>query len=340
MIKEEIIVKITVLGSGGWGTALALVLLENGHTVSLWSYKESHVRSMKETGINPMLPNSPLPDSLHLTATMDEVSTSEVVVMAVPSFAVRETAKQLSAHVSPDTLLVTVSKGIEKDSFLRLSQVIESEIPSCPVLVLSGPSHAEEVGAGMPTGVVVAGDSPEHCSLIQDLFMNRKFRVYTSDDKLGVELCGALKNVMAICAGCTDGIGHGDNTNAMMITRGLAEMARLGVALGAKRETFNGLAGIGDLIVTCTSQHSRNRRFGILLGQGKTLDEAKESAGGVVEGYYAVATACAWAKSVNVEMPIAQGAYMVMFEHKSPVTVLEQLMLRAKRSEGDTVWQL
>lgn len=331
--------KITVLGSGGWGTALALVLVENKHEVQLWSYREEQVLAMEKTRLNPMLPNCPLPPTLTLTASMDQVSHSQVVVMAVPSFAVRETAKELNKHIKPGTIIVNVSKGIEKDTFLRLSQVIESEIPSCPVAVLSGPSHAEEVGCGTPTGVVVAADHPDHQLLVQDLFMNSQFRVYTSEDKLGIELCGALKNVMAICAGCTEGIGHGDNTNAMMITRGLAEMARLGVALGAKRDTFNGLAGVGDLIVTCTSPHSRNRRFGILIGQGKSIEEAKAQAGGVVEGYYATATACALAKSVNVEMPIAQGAFMVMFEEKDPITVLRQLMLRAKRSEEDTVWQ-
>lgn len=330
---------ITILGGGGWGTALALVLLKNNHQVHLWCYRQDQVDSMTETKVNPMLPNCPLPQELNLTASMEVVAESDMVVMAVPSFAVRDTAKELCKHIKPGTIITNVSKGIEKDSFLRLSQVIESEIPHCPVAVLSGPSHAEEVGCGTPTGVVVATDSPEHGLLIQDLFMNAKFRVYTSADKLGVELCGALKNVMAICAGYTEGIGHGDNTNAMMITRGLAEMARLGVALGAKRETFNGLAGMGDLIVTCTSPHSRNRRFGILLGQGKSIDQAKSQAGGVVEGYYATATACALAKSVNVEIPIAQGAYSVMFDQKDPLTVVEQLMLRAKRSEEDMVWQ-
>ncbi len=330
---------VTILGSGGWGTALASVLVKNKHQVHLWSYREDQVRAMEQTRKNPMLPNCPLPPELNLTASMEQVANSQVVVMAVPSFAIRDTAKQLKPYISPDTIIVNVSKGIEKNTFLRLSQVIESEIPTCPVAVLSGPSHAEEVGCGTPTGVVVAADCPEHSLLIQDLFMNSRFRVYTSEDKLGIELCGALKNVMAICAGCTEGIGHGDNTNAMMITRGLAEMARLGVALGAKRDTFNGLAGVGDLIVTCTSPHSRNRRFGILIGQGKTLEEAQAQAGGVVEGYYATETACALAKSVNVEMPIAQGAFKVMFEEKDPVTVLSQLMLRAKRSEEDTVWQ-
>lgn len=328
-----------VLGSGGWGTALTLVLLENGHNVTLWSHREAQTKTMRETGKNPMLPDISLPSSLQFTSTMDSVGNCGVVIMAVPSFAVRETSQKLSGHIKANTVIVTVSKGIEPDSFLRLSQVIESEIPNCPVVALSGPSHAEEVANNIPTGVVVAADSPIHSQLVQDLFMNPKFRVYTSDDKMGTELCGALKNVMAVCAGCCDGLGYGDNTKAMLVTRGLAEMARLGVALGAKKETFNGLAGIGDLIVTCTSMHSRNRRFGIMLGEGKTIDQAKELVGGVVEGCYASATACALAKTVHVEMPIAEAAYAVLCGTATPIKALDTLMMRAKRSEEDAIWQ-
>lgn len=331
--------KVTVLGSGSWGTALSLVLLENGHQVTLWSYRQSQAEEMKKSRTNPLLPQSPLPEKLEITSSFDGVSESAVVVIAVPSFAMRETAQRLKEHISPGTVIISVSKGIEKGTFLRLSQVIESEIPDCPVVVLSGPSHAEEVGAGMPTGLVVAADEIKHGELVQDLFMGPKFRVYTGGDKLGTELCGAFKNIMAICVGFCDGTGHGDNTKAMLMTRGLAEMARLGVALGARRETFNGLAGVGDLIVTCTSMHSRNRRFGISLGEGKTLEEAKELAGGVVEGYYATSTAYALATSVEVELPIVEGAYAVLFQEKTPKVVMEELMLRAKRSEEDPIWQ-
>lgn len=331
--------KITVLGSGGWGTALAMVLVENQHQVTLWSYRQEQVERMKETGYCAMLPDVPLPQSLLMTNDIACVAQCGVVIMAVPSFAVRETTKKLKEHIAPNTVIVTVSKGIEPESYLRLSQVIESEIPDCPVVVLSGPSHAEEVAKGLPTGVAVAADSPLHCQLVQDLFMSPLFRVYTSEDKIGLELCGAMKNVLAICSGFCDGIGYGDNTKAMLMTRGLAEMARLGVALGAKRETFNGLSGVGDLIVTCTSMHSRNRRFGMFLGEGKSLEEAMRSVGGVVEGYYATATAWSWANALNVEMPIAQSAYEVLYKEKSPRPVLEQLMLRAKRSEADEIWQ-
>lgn len=330
--------KIMVVGAGSWGTALALVLIENGHQVILWSYKQEQVDAIEKTRCNPMLSPKLLPESLEVTGDLSQVTQCTGVIMAVPSFAIRNTAKMLNQYIKPNTIIVNVAKGIEKESFLRLSQVIESEIPLCPVVVLTGPSHAEEVGEGKPTGVVVAGDNPQHCEWVQDLFMNSKFRVYTSEDKIGVELCGALKNIMAICAGCCEGIGHGDNTNAMMITRGLAEMARLGVALGAKRETFNGLAGVGDLIVTCTSRHSRNRRFGIALGQGKTAEEAQELAGGVVEGYYAVTTACALAKSLGIEMPLAHGASLVLSGQQNPRMVEEQLMLRAKRAEEDIMW--
>lgn len=331
--------QVTILGSGSWGTALSLVLLENGHKVSLWSYKKEQANAMRESRINPLLSGNILPPELNISHSLEELSQSSVVIFAVPSFAIRELAAQVKPYISPNTVLVTVSKGIEKGSFLRLSQVIESEIPNTPVVVLSGPSHAEEVGQGMPTGLVAASDQLVHGELIQDIFMNSYIRVYTSKDKMGTELCGAFKNIMAICVGFCDGMQSGDNTKAMLMTRGLAEMARLGVALGANRETFNGLAGVGDLIVTCTSPHSRNRRFGIAMGEGATAEEAKAQAGGVVEGYYATATAFALAESVGIEIPIVQGAYEVLFHGKQPLMIMEKLMLRAKRSEEDPIWQ-
>lgn len=331
--------KITVLGGGGWGTALAIVLVENQHEVTLWSHKSEHTQLMKETSQNPMLPGITLPSSLQFTSELTSISESDVIVFAVPSFAIRETAKKIASHAKEGTVIINVSKGIERDSFLRLSQVISSELPQCPVTVLSGPSHAEEVAKQIPTGVVVAANEPKYSNMIQDLFMNPRFRVYTSDDMIGTELCGALKNVMALCAGCCDGLGHGDNTKAMLITRGLAEMARLGVALGAKRETFNGLAGIGDLIVTCTSMHSRNRRFGMLLGEGLTVQQAKDQVGAVVEGCYATETALKLSQSVGVEMPIVQGAYEVLHNNLDSHSVLEKLMSRAKRAEEETIWQ-
>ena len=332
--------KITVLGSGGWGTALSLLLLENGNDVTLWSYTQEESRVLQQTHENPMLKGVPLPPELKFTTDMAAVKGCELVVLATPSFAVRSTAAKLKELADPGTILVSVSKGIEKDSSLRLSQVIEEEMGGkCPVVVLSGPSHAEEVGRHIPTGVVAAADELEVAQKVQDTFMNKRFRVYTSDDKVGTEICAALKNIIALCAGCCDGMGCGDNTKALLMTRGLAEMARLGVALGGKKETFTGLAGVGDLIVTCCSMHSRNRRCGILIGQGKPVEEAVKEIGAVVEGYYAAANARTLAQKVGVEMPIAQAAYEVLYEGRDVHGVVYDLMTRAKRSEHDESWE-
>lgn len=326
--------KITVLGSGAWGTALALVLLENGHDVTLWSFLEEESRVLRETHENPMLKGVPLPPELKLTTDMAEVKGCKVVVIATPSFAVRSTAAKLRELADPGTVLVSVAKGIEKDTSLCLSQVIEEEVgDKCPVVVLSGPSHAEEVGRHIPTAVVAAADNIKDAELVQDLFMNSRFRVYTSTDRVGTEICAALKNVIALCAGCCDGMGYGDNTKAMLMTRGLAEISRLGVALGGKQESFTGLTGVGDLIVTCCSMHSRNRRCGILIGQGKPVEEAVKEIGAVVEGYYAAANARALARKAGVEMPIAQAAYEVLYEGRDVHTVVTDLMSRSKKAE-------
>ena len=331
--------KITVLGSGGWGTALALLLLENGNDVTLWSFHEAESNILRETRENPLLKGVTLPEGLKFTTDLAAVRGCELVVMATPSFAVRGTAAKLKELLDPGTILVSVSKGIEKDSSLRLSQVIQAEVgDKCPVVVLSGPSHAEEVGRHIPTGVVAAADDLKLAEKVQDVFMNQRFRVYTSDDKVGTEICAALKNVIALCAGCCDGMGCGDNTKALLMTRGLAEMARLGVALGGKKESFTGLAGVGDLIVTCCSMHSRNRRCGILIGQGKPVEEAVKEIGAVVEGYYAAANARALAQRVGVEMPIAQAAYEVLYEGRNVHGVVTDLMTRSKRSELEEGW--
>lgn len=331
--------KITVLGSGGWGTALALLLLENGNDVTLWSYTQEESDRLAEHRENPMLPGVELPEQLKLSTDMACVKGCGAVVLATPSFAVRSTAAKLKDLLDAGTLIISVSKGIEKDTSLRLSQVIEQEMgDKCPVVVLSGPSHAEEVGRRIPTGVVVAADDLKHAEIAQDLFMNQRFRVYTTNDKVGTEICAALKNVIALCAGCCDGLGYGDNTKAMLMTRGLAEMARLGVALGGRKESFNGLAGVGDLIVTCCSMHSRNRRCGILIGQGKPVDEAVKEIGAVVEGYYAAANARALAQKAGVEMPIAQAAYEVLYEGRDVRSVIGMLMSRTKRSELEESW--
>ena len=331
--------KITVVGSGGWGTALALLLLENGNDVTLWSYHQAESDAMREKRESPMLKGVPLPEELKFTTDLAAVKGCRLVVLATPSFAVRTTAAKLKDLLDPGTILVSVSKGIEKDTSLRLSQVIEEEVgDKCRVVVLSGPSHAEEVGRHIPTGVVAAADRPEDARLVQDVFMNGRFRVYTSDDKIGTEICAALKNIIALCAGCCDGMGCGDNTKALLMTRGLAEMARLGVALGGRKETFTGLAGVGDLIVTCTSMHSRNRRCGILIGQGKGIQEAIREVGAVVEGYYAAASARVLAQKTGVDMPIAQAAYEVLYEGRDVHGVVADLMTRSKRSELEESW--
>lgn len=331
--------KTVVLGSGGWGTALSLVLHRNGHPVTLWSHVPEKAAYMERARENPRLEGVPLPPELRLTADMACLTEAELVVVAVPSYAVRETAHAAAPLLRPGTLLVTAAKGIERDTHLRMSQILEQETGGAfSIAALSGPSHAEEVGRHIPTGVVAAADRLADAELVQDLFMNKRFRVYTSDDRIGTEICAALKNVIALCAGCTDGMGCGDNTKALLMTRGLAEMARLGVALGGRKDTFTGLAGVGDLIVTCTSMHSRNRRCGILIGQGRPVAQALEEIGAVVEGYYAAANARTLAQKAGVEMPISQAAYEVLYEGRDPKLVVTDLMGRAKRSELEESW--
>ena len=327
--------RAAVIGSGAWGTALALVLLENGHEVTLWSHTQRECDTLRQAGENPMLKGVPLPEALELTTDLACVKGCQVIVLVTPSFAVRDTARKLAALADPGTPVVLASKGIEKGSSLLLHQVAEQEMGGrCPVVVLSGPSHAEEVGRQVPTAVVVASEDRQAAVLVQDLFMNQRLRIYTSPDIVGVEIGAAMKNVIALCAGCCDGMGYGDNTKAMLMTRGLTEIARLGVAMGARKETFAGLAGVGDLIVTCTSMHSRNRRAGILLGQGKSIRQAMDEMGGaVVEGYYAAASAKELADKAGVEMPITFGAYEVLYEGKDPHEVLRRLMARQRKDE-------
>ena len=330
---------ITVLGSGGWGTALALLLLENGHEVTLWSYRQEESDNLRERRENLVLPGVVLPEGLNLTADMACVKNSKVIVLATPSFAVRATAAQARPFLAPGAVLVSVSKGVEKDTSLTLTDVIAQEVgEGHPVVALSGPSHAEEVSRGVPTAVVAASRDQAAAELVQDIFMNPRFRVYATDDVVGVELGAALKNVIALCAGVSDGLGLGDNTKAMLMTRGLTEIARLGEAMGGRKETFAGLAGIGDLIVTCTSMHSRNRRCGIAIGKGTPPQQAVKEVGMVVEGYYAAANAKALADKLGVEMPITAAAYQVLYEGKDPKTVVVELMTRDKKHESEESW--
>lgn len=331
--------KITVLGSGGWGTALALLLLDNGNDVTLWSFDEKEAEVLRRKRENPLLAGVPLPEALTIVSDLDTVPRSGLVVLATPSFAVRATARRIAPLLAPGTILVSVAKGIEKDTNLRLTQIIEEETGGkFPVVALSGPSHAEEVGRRVPTGVVAACRDLDMARQVQDVFMSPRFRVYTNTDVVGVELGAALKNILALCCGISDGMGLGDNTKALLMTRGMTEMARLGVALGGRKETFAGLSGMGDLIVTCTSMHSRNRRCGIRIGQGETVQDAMAQVGSTVEGYFAALSAHQLSSRIGVEMPICECAYGVLYEGRPVGTVVEQLMTRHKRHEEDQSW--
>ena len=326
--------KAVVMGSGGWGTALALVLCDNGHETTLWSHNDAKAAEMEKTRENPLLKGVRLPDTLKITSGLDCLKEADLVVSAPPSFAVRETGRKMAPYLRPETILVTVSKGIERDTNLRLSQVLQEETHYvCKVVALSGPSHAEEVGIRMPTGCVAACPDRAAARFVQDAFMNEYFRVYTSYDIIGVELAAALKNVVALSCGVCTGLGYQDNTKALLMTRAMAELTRLGEQLGGTRRTFGGLAGMGDLIVTCTSMHSRNNRAGILIGQGKSVEEAMKEVGAVVEGYYAAESIHQLAEREEVEMPICDGVYQVLYQGREARDVVPQLMTRAKKDE-------
>ena len=327
--------KAVVLGTGGWGTALALVLADNGHDVTLWSRTPAKAEEMARTRENPLLKGVPLPESLAVTGDLDCLEGADLVVSAPPSFAVRETGKKSAPYLRPETILVTVSKGIERDTNLRMSQVLQEATGNVcrGIVALSGPSHAEEVGLRLPTGCVAACLDRSAARFVQSAFMNDRFRVYTSVDIIGVELAAALKNVIALCCGICAGMGFQDNTKALLMTRAMAEITRLGEYLGGQRRTFGGLAGMGDLIVTCTSMHSRNYRAGILIGQGKTVREAMEEVGAVVEGYYAAESVHQLAGREGVEMPICRCAYEVLYQGKRAQDVVPELMGRAGKDE-------
>ena len=331
---------IVVLGSGGWGTAAAMLLSDNGHTVALWSHDPKKAELLDKTRENPLLKGVRIPERIAVTSDLAVLQNAEMAVFASPSFALRSVAHAAAPHLKKGTLLVSLTKGIERGTHLRMSEIIAQECgEGYRIAVLSGPSHAEEVSRGIPTGVVVACPERELAERVQNAFMCSRFRVYTSPDTAGIELGAALKNVIALCAGVCDGMGYGDNTKALLMTRGLAEVARLGMALGAHRETFAGLAGVGDLIVTCTSMHSRNRRAGILIGQGVPVQEAMKQVGAVVEGYYAAQSAWELAQRKNVDMPITEAAYAVLYEGRDPREALTSLMLRDRTSEAeDAAW--
>ena len=327
---------ICVLGSGGWGTAVALLLAGNGHRVTLWSYMEKECEELKEFRENkPFLPGVRIPDEINLTSDIACCQDKDLIVVAAPSHGVRGVVKMAKPYIKDGQKILNISKGIEEGTYLTMSQIIKEELPLCSVAVMSGPSHAEEVSKKIPTTNVVACADEELAVFIQDLFMNNSFRVYTNDDIVGVELGGSIKNVIALCCGVLDGLGLGDNTKAALMTRGLREMTRLGVAMGAKAETFAGLSGVGDLIVTCTSVHSRNRRAGILIGKGMNAEEAQREVNMVVEGVRTCRAAKELADRMGVEMPIVSEAYDVLFCGKSAELAVQNLMGREKKHETE-----
>ena len=326
--------KTAVVGSGAWGTALAIRLCKNGHDVTMWTFEKDLIPQMLQTHKNPRLPQAVLPEELKISSDYGCVAGCKLVVVATPSFPIRGVCKSIAPYLDEDAVLVSVTKGIEDGTHLRMSQVVQ-EATGKNVVVLCGPSHAEEVAMDQPTGCLAACEDKALAEFVQDAFMSDAFRIYTSPDAMGAELGAALKNVIALCAGVCDGLGFGDNTKAMLMTRGLTEIARLGVAMGAHKETFAGLTGVGDLIVTCTSMHSRNRRAGILIGQGHSAKEAMEMVGAVVEGYYAAKAAWELAQKVGVDMPIVHAAYAVLYEGASAADVVHGLLLRQRKAESE-----
>lgn len=327
--------KVGVMGAGSWGTALSLLLHKNGHEVTVWSISQEEVDMLsKEREHKSKLPGVKLPEDMAFTTDMEKaVKGMDFVVLAVPSPFTRSTARNMKPYVAEGQILVNVAKGIEETTLMTLSDQIEEEIPQANVAVLSGPSHAEEVGRQLPTSVVIGAKTKKTAEYLQQMFMNEVFRVYTSPDILGIELGGSLKNVIALAAGMADGLGYGDNTKAALITRGIQEIARLGVKMGGTVESFVGLTGIGDLIVTCASVHSRNRKAGFLMGQGKTMEEAMDEVKMVVEGVYSTKAAVALGRKYGVDLPIIEQVNAILFEGKSAKEAVKELMLREGKAE-------
>lgn len=329
--------KVCIIGGGSWGIALAVLLCKNGHEITVWSAHEAKIQMLRERHEIEQLPGVKLPQTaVFTTDDREAVEGKDLLVMTVASSYTREIARRMSRWVPSGQKILNVAKGIEAHTTMTLSEIIEQEIPQADVAVMSGPSHAEEVGQGIPTTIVVGAKTRATAEYIQNLFMNEAFRVYISPDVLGMELGGALKNVVALAAGIADGLGYGDNTKAALITRGITEIARLGTAMGGKSETFCGLTGIGDLIVTCASMHSRNRRAGILIGQGRTCKEAMAEVKMVVEGVHSAKAAMELAEKYNVQLPIIEQVNQILFEGKSAAQAVKELMLRDKKIEVPT----
>ncbi len=333
---------VAVIGAGSWGIALAKVLYTNGNQVTVWSIVEDEIAMLKEKHEHVQkLPGVKLPEDMEFTTDLEKaINGKEYLILAVPSVFTRSTAKSMAAFVKEGQVIVCVAKGIEEETLMLLTDIVEQEIPQAEVAVMCGPSHAEEVGIGLPTTVVAGAKKRSIAERIQDIFMNQVFRVYTSSDVLGMELGGSLKNVIALAAGMADGLGYGDNTKAALITRGMFEMNKLAVTMGAKPETLNGLTGIGDLIVTCESKHSRNRKAGMLIGQGYTMQQAMDEVKMVVEGVYSAKAAIALAKKYDVDMPIIEEVNQVLFADKTAKEAVNDLMLRDKKMEHSNLdWE-
>lgn len=333
---------IGIIGAGSWGIALSLLLHNNGHQVTVWSALEQEIIELNTKHEHHSLPGVLLPEQMVFTTDMKHaMEDKDILVLAVPSVYTRKTAGQMREFCKDGQIIVNVAKGIEESTLMTLSEIIEEELPSANVAVLSGPSHAEEVSRGLPTTCVVGAHKKETADKIQNLFMSPAFRVYTSPDILGIEIGASLKNVIALAAGIADGLGYGDNTKAALITRGIAEIARLGMEMGGKFQTFCGLTGIGDLIVTCASMHSRNRRAGILIGKGYSMEEAMKEVKMVVEGVYSAKAALKLSVKYQVPMPIIEQVNAVLFDGKPAAEAVGDLMLRDKKLESsDLPWEL
>ena len=334
--------KISIISAGSWGTALALLLYNNGHQVTVCSENEEEIRMLQEKREHlTKLPGVPLPEKMEFTTDMERaLSDRDLLVMAKASPYVRSTSRRIAPLIRKGQLIVNVAKGIEADTLMTMSDIISEEIPLANVAVLSGPSHAEEVGRGLPTTIVTGAGDRDTALYVQNIFMNPVFRVYTSPDILGIELGGSLKNVIALAAGIADGLGYGDNTKAALITRGIAEITRLGIAMGARAETFYGLSGIGDLIVTCASVHSRNRKAGYLIGKGYTMQEAMDEVKMIVEGVHSARAGLELSENYGIETPIIQAVGEVLFDDKSPRLAVDELMQRVKKDElAPELWE-
>ncbi|MBO5973973.1 MAG: NAD(P)-dependent glycerol-3-phosphate dehydrogenase [Clostridia bacterium] len=333
--------KVAVIGSGGWGIAAAKLLCENGHDVTLWSFLEEEAELLrKERANEKLLRGIVLPDNIEITTDLKCAEGKDIVVMVTPSFGIRSTARNIKQYVNSAKAVVLLTKGFDAEAnYCLLSDTLESEINDVPVVALTGPSHAEEVARRIPTAVLAASKDKVAAEIVQNAFMNDYFRVYTSPDIVSAELGGAMKNIMALAVGISDGAGFGDNTKAMIMTRGISEMSRLGVVLGGKAHTFAGLSGVGDLIVTCVSEHSRNRRAGLLIGKGVSPEDALRQVGAVVEGYYATKAVHELVRDMNIELPICDGMYRLLFENKPLMEVFKELVGRDKRAESDQdIW--